>query len=297
MKLLGGVHGSRGRLRCAAIVCVRNEQFHLPRVLGQLIDAGIDVAIIDHGSTDDSVSICERLLGRGVVSIDNLPWTGVYDQVAQLSAKAAVAARLDHDWLVHTDADEWLHTRRAGESLLEGIERADAQGFTAVNFEEFVFLPDPVGASLYDLRRSLRYYYFAPGPNRLMRAWRRDSGLDNINSGGHVLAGEGLRLFPESFVLRHYIVASQQHAIDKYVGRCFAQSDIDKGWHGNRLRLRPDDMRLPKPEALCQLEDWKSTNFDFSRPKALHFWHWSEAERLRRNDLKPAAPSVSKSAA
>lgn len=279
MQYLRGANGGRARLRCAAILCIRNEQFHLPRVLGQFIEAGIDVAIIDHGSSDDSLSICERLLGRGIISIDHLRWTGVYDQTVQLGAKAAVAARLDHDWLVHADADEWMHARGAGESLLQGIERADAQGFTAINFEEFVFLPEPDGERLDDLRQSSRYYYFAPRPNRLMRAWRRDAGLDNIHSGGHILAGDGLRLFPETFVLRHYIVASQQQAIEKYVGRRFAQTDIDRGWHGNRLGLAPDDLRLPEPGVLCQLEDWRSTDFDRSSPKSLHFWHWSAEER------------------
>ena len=116
-----------------------------------------------------------------------------------------------------------------------------------------------------------------------MRAWRRDAGLDNSSSGGHILAGEGLRLFPETFVLRHYIVASQQQAIDKYAGRRFAQSDIDRGWHGNRLGLTPDDLRLPDPGVLCRLEDWRSTQLDRSQPRTLHFWQWPAEDRRSRD--------------
>ena len=291
MHIIGGGNTGRAGLRCAAILCVRDEQIHLPRVLRQFIEAGIDVAIIDHGSSDESVSICERYLGRGVVSIDHLPWTGVYDQTVQLGAKADLAARLDHDWVLHADADEWMHTQRAGESLLRGIERADAQGFTGINFEEFVFLPEPGGGRLDDLRHNNRYYYFAPCPIRLMRAWRRDAGLDNISSGGHILAGEGLRLFPESFVMRHYIVASQEQAIEKYVGRRFAQTDLDRGWHGNRLGLTPDDLRLPDTGVLCRLEDWRSTRFDRSRPKALHYWHWPAEERQQMSPAQAARSS------
>jgi hypothetical protein len=281
------------RLSCAAILCVRNEQLHLPRVLGQFIEAGIDVAIIDHGSNDNSLAICKRLLGRGVVSIDHLPWTGVYDQTAQLRAKAAVAARLNHDWLVHADADEWMHTQRAGESLLQGIERADAQGFTGINFEEFVFLPEPGSGQQGDLRLCNRYYFFAPCANRLMRAWRRDAELDNIHSGGHVLAGDGLRLFPETFVLRHYIVASQQQAIEKYVGRRFAHADLERGWHENRLGLTPANLLLPDPDVLCRLEHWRSARFDRTHPMTRHFWHWTADERQRG---KPAADAVADAA-
>lgn len=264
---------------CAALLCVRNEASHLPRALAQFIDDDIDVAVIDHGSSDGSLAICERHLGRGVVAIDHLPWLGVYDQTAQLQAKAALAGRLSHDWLIHADADEWMHTQRPGESLRAGITRADAQGCNAINFEEFVFLPGPGDHPLSDVRLSLGYYFFAPSANRLMRAWRRNDGLENISSGGHVLAGEGLRLFPEAFVLRHYIVLSQRQAIEKYAGRVFAQGDLDRGWHGNRLGLSERDLKLPDPARLRRLPDWTSTDFDRTDPQRLHFWHWPASQR------------------
>ena len=89
-------------------------------------------------------------------------------------------------------------------------------------------------------------------------------------------------------MLRHYIVASQQQAIEKYVGRRFAQTDIDRGWHGNRLGLTPDDLRLPEPGVLCRLEDWRSTDFDRSSPNTLHFWHWPAEERQHKDNAQAA---------
>ncbi len=122
-----------------------------------------------------------------------------------------------------------------------------------LGFEEFVFLPEPGEHPPSDVRLTLGYYSFAPSADRLMRARRRDDDLENMSSGGHVLAGGGLRLFPEAFVLRHCIVLSQRQAIEKYAGRVFAQGDLDRGWHGNRLGLSETDLELPDPGRLHRL--------------------------------------------
>ena len=262
-------------LRCVAVLCVRNEAPNLRRSLGDFVDQGIDVAVIDHGSDDGSDAILREFAGRGLVRHETLAWEGVYDQGEQLAAKAALIAGLDHDWVIHVDADEWLHTRRPGETLVQGIGRLAAEGYNAINFDEFVFLPDPCAAEARDLKRdSLHYYFFEPNPLRLMRAWRRDVGFDNLATGGHVLSGAGMQLAPESFVLRHYIVLSQAHAIAKYVGRTFDSRDLARGWHGNRLGLDAARLQLPARARLKRLARWDEAALDRADPKALHFWDW-----------------------
>jgi glycosyltransferase involved in cell wall biosynthesis len=263
-------------------MCVRNEEAHIRRALTDLTSQGIDVVVIDHESTDRTASICREFLGRGVLGIERLAWEGTYDQTAQLQAKARVIEQLPHDWVVHADADEWMHTRLAGESLLQGITRLDAAGYNAINFDEFVFLPAPDGDAPADCKRELlHYYFFEPRPLRLMRAWKRSSGLSNLPSGGHRLTGSGIMLAPESFVLRHYMVLSQEHAVAKYAGRLFAHRDLEKGWHGNRMDLSAERLRLPDPSRLKQLRDWVSVDLDRSEPKALHYWEWPATPRAR----------------
>jgi len=267
---------------CAAVLCVRNEEAHLRRAIGDFVDQGIDVAIIDHGSTDRTREICAEFMGNGLLLVEYMPWTGVYDQTGQLQAKNALIGRLDHDWVIHADADEWMHTRIQGESLLDGIERVSHLGHNAINFEEFVFLPGP-GATEEPMdckRELLNYYFFAPRKNRLMRAWRRHHGFDNLSSGGHLLEGANLSLAPEPFVLRHYIVLSQQQAVRKYSGRVFSNRDLDKGWHDNRVNLAAERLRLPNAAVLKRLVDWRTVDLDRSDPKALHFWDWPLAERV-----------------
>lgn len=267
-------------LRCVAILCVRNEELHIRRALDDLIGQGIEVAVIDHASTDHTREICLSYLGRGLVALEDLDWDGTYDQTAQLRAKMALVGRLDHDWVIHADADEWMHTRIPGETLLDGIQRFN-KDYNAINFEEFVFLPPPDAiADPADCKHDLLdYYFFAPSANRLMRAWKRSARLSNVDSGGHLLVGDEIRLAPENFVLRHYIVLSQAQAIAKYSQRVFSPGDIERGWHGNRLGLVPERLRLPRSEMLQRLPAWNSVELDRSQPKTRHFWDWTLDER------------------
>lgn len=268
-------------ISCVAVLCVHDEEAHLKRAIGDFVEQGIDVAIIDHGSTDGTAEICSGFLGKGVVAMEHLPWTGEFDLTAQLRAKRDLVDRLGHDWVIHADADEWMHTRLQGESLLAGIDRISRLGYNAINFDEFVFLPQPGAISEpADCKRELLdYYFFAPRENRLMRAWSRQHALENVSSGGHLLAGEDLRLAPESFVLRHYIVLSQEHAIRKYAHRVFSAADLEKGWHDNRVNLEAARLMLPESASLEHLPNWQSVELDRSKPRALHFWDWPPADR------------------
>jgi glycosyltransferase involved in cell wall biosynthesis len=263
---------------CAAILAVRNEACHIRRILSLFIGQGIDVAVIDNDSTDETAAICRQYLGKGVLFMERLAWTGCFDLCAQLEAKKDVAARLDHDWLIHTDADEWMQSPQKGETLLEGICRVSAQGYNAINFDEFVFLPvdDTNKPGTHYEREILHYYFFEPSKNRLMRAWQRNTNLSNRASGGHRLAGDKLNLSPEPFILRHYIALSQQDALNKYVGRTYSATDLSKSWHGNRLALTREQLRLPRKGLLRKLPVWDSKEFDRTDPLRRHFWEWDD---------------------
>ena len=105
-----------------------------------------------------------------------------------------------------------MHSYREGESLAEAIARIDAANYNAIDLNEFVFLPVD-HAYRPDLEQRMRYYYFfEPHPDRLMRAWKPASGLNMLDSGGHILSGADIRIAPEQFALRHYIFRDQKHA-------------------------------------------------------------------------------------
>lgn len=261
---------------CVALIACRNEALYLPHLLPGLLEQGIDVVLLDNDSTDNSCAIARSLASRDRVSIERVPWTGCVDHAAVLRAKQEVIKTLPHAWAINIDADEWLQSPVPGERLREGITRVDRLGYNAINFDEFVFLPDAKTVDEhYDFRNdNLDYYFFEPFPQRLMRAWRIDAGFSNLNSGGHKLEGSGLRLAPDHFILRHYIALSQRHIIKKYVGKIFARSGLDRGWHRNRVGLNREQLRLPGPENLRRLKRAEDKQFDRSRPYKKHYWQW-----------------------
>lgn len=263
-------------ISAVAIICARNEEIHIGRCLRDLISQGIDVILIDHDSVDATVERAKPFLQRGLLSIERLQWTGEFSLTKQLEAKRRIMAQAPHDWVIHVDTDEWLVSPQDGQTLLEGIRTADAAGANAINFEEFVFVPSVGEHFYYEWYSSIMvgYYFFAPSHPRLMRAWRRDAGFDNVAFGGHGLDGEGIRRYPRDFILRHYIVLSLPHAQSKYLGRKFAQEDVDRGWYG-RLEITSANLNLPSRESLSYLSYPSSKAFSRAEPRSEHFWLWS----------------------
>ena len=216
-------------LRCAAVVACRNEAVLLKEHLPVWISEGLEIVVIDHSSTDTTHAVAEAHLGAGVLAVETMRWLGHFSLDQQLAAKAAVIETLDHDWVIHIDADEWLHSSRNDETLQGALSRLAAAGANAVNFEEFVFLP--IGPN----RSAEHYYFFEPASQRLIRAWDRRCGFSNQGQGGHRLSSSStpLRVSEESLVLRHHIVHNQRQARQKYLQRQFHPQELQKGWHKN----------------------------------------------------------------
>jgi glycosyltransferase involved in cell wall biosynthesis len=264
-------------MHCVAIIGVRNEALHILRALKSYVDQGIEAIVIDHASNDATLDICRDFLGHGLLRVEHLPWRGVFDLTAQLEAKRRIIDELSHEWIIHADADELLQSPNNGESLLDGMERLSSEGYSVINFEEFVFLPDLSQDCTIssDYQTELpQYYFFCPSKNRLMRAWRRSALLTNVASGGHHLAGQSVNVAPETFILRHYIALSRKQVIEKYSNRRFSRTDLDKGWHHNRINLGDNSLIFPHSTALKRLPDWRSVDFDRSDPKLTHYWEW-----------------------
>jgi hypothetical protein len=289
-------------VRAVAIVAVRNELPHIDGLVRHLVLEGLDVVVIDHESSDGSFERAQRWVNRGVLRVDRRRFDGVFDLGAQLQWKQDVISELDHDWVMHVDGDEWPHARRPHERLTDLFARADAAGDTAVNFEEFVFVPDVELHAGHDPREVFcSYYYFAPVDCRLMRAWRRDARLTNRESGGHTLMGGDVRVHSEDAVLRHYPVLSSDHASQKYSGRRFSREDLALRWHTDRMGLTEGDFVLRPGPALRRLSRWDSRDFDRSAPVSRHYWQrgWpdtyqalsrggSQWPRLRNRSNRPA---------
>ncbi|MFA5950049.1 MAG: glycosyltransferase family 2 protein [Hyphomicrobium sp.] len=245
-------------MRIVALLAVRNEQPYMERCLRHLHEQGIETCVIDNESTDATRSIAESFRDKGVFHIETFRYQGYYDWVGLLARKQELAAQIEADWFIHHDADEIRESPEMGQTLAEGIHAADADGFNAVNFDEFVFLPADADSSFEgrDYYAEMEYYYhFEPAPYHRVNAWKRaESKVDLVTSGGHSATFEGRLISTKPFVLRHYIMLSRNHGVRKYVKeRTYAEDEVrQRGWHGWRPNFSEHRLNLPPADKLCR---------------------------------------------
>jgi glycosyltransferase involved in cell wall biosynthesis len=258
-----------------AVLAIRNEEAYLANCLRHLVRNGIDFVIIDNGSSDTSSEIYRRReFAANLVDVQDLPFAGAFSLSEQLRRKMEIIGELNTDWVVHLDADEVMHSYREEVTLNEALSRLDAEGWNAVNFDEFVFLPiehDYV-PDVPGHQPISHYYFFQPFAPRLLRAWKKAGGFSLVEHGGHLLTGANLRIAPEYLALRHYMVRSQEHAFAKYTTRIFDADDLARGWHQARFNQEVESFRFPTTAALHGLPSVGHRNLDRTDPWRVHYW-------------------------
>jgi glycosyltransferase involved in cell wall biosynthesis len=249
------------------------------RCLREFVAESIDVVLIDHESTDDTVTKARAFLGRGLLAIETLPWRGRFSLSEQLDRKAAIAAAAPHDWIIHADADERFEPPAGFFAMREALGAVQAAGYNCVNFSEFVFAAlrdeDFTFEGYEDAMRT--YYFFEPLRPYFMRAWRRELAAHLPERAGHVIQGPDVRLSPTDFVLRHFVALSERQVVEKYRGRSFSKEDLARGWHGDRFGFSSASYRLEPRSELRKLASPYSREYDVSAPQRTHYWEWPAA--------------------
>jgi glycosyltransferase involved in cell wall biosynthesis len=261
-------------MRIVALLALRNEDFYLKRCLEHLNQQGIETCIIDNNSNDGTTAIAREFIGRGVIQIERYPYPGFYDWWGILKLKETLSRATRADWFIHHDVDEIMEAPCQFATIADAIAKVDAEGFNTINFDEFVFVPTSDSESYEGqdyVANMRRYYFFEPTPLRLFRAWKRQPEILLASSGGHNLTFAGQKLYPQNFVLRHYIGLSAAHLRAKYCGRSFSKNEVEeRGWHGWRARFRHDMLVLPNPTELKTLST--PPEWDKSDPKTRHLF-------------------------
>src|SRR3989344_4112502 len=245
-------------MKVVALLTVYNEELYLRRCLEHLREQGVETYIIDNESTDRTAEIARAFLNRGVIAVETLPRRGMFELEVILRREEELAAELGGGWYMLYDADEIRQAPDPHRTLVEGIQAADRAGYPAINFDEFVFLPTSLDESCErrDYVEAMRYYYFfSPSPLQRLNAWKNlGRPVDLHSSGGHHVAFEGLRVYPEPFILRHYMVLSYEHAVRKYCERVYSEREIaEQGWHRARAGRGPEQIGLPDRRMLKEV--------------------------------------------
>jgi glycosyltransferase involved in cell wall biosynthesis len=231
--------------RVIAIIAAFNEEDIISSVIQHLIDNGIDVYLIDNHSTDDTVQEASQWLGRGLVHIERFPQPlspgyeslGVFDWSGILRRKEELATELSADWLIHHDADEFRESPWPGLTLKAAIRWVDKLGYNCINFQVLNFCPIDDNFQRGDDPRNY-FTFFENGAefDRVqLKCWKvSKTQASLVPSGGHEVSFEGRRVFPISFLLRHYPIRGQRHGLKKVFAerkKRFLESERSKGWH------------------------------------------------------------------
>lgn len=267
------------RMRVLAILATYNEERFIGVCLEHLFAQGVEAYLCDNQSTDRTVAIAERYLGAGLRGIEQIPRDGIFRWREILHRKEELASELDADWFLHLDPDEIPLAPRSGQTLAEALAEADADGYNAVDFSEFTFVPtrEAPDHDHPDFRRTMRWYYpFEPTPLHRVIAWKRQAQpVDLASSGGHQVGFSERRILPQRFRLLHYLFLSREHAIGKYVIKMYDPREVHDGWHGWRATITAGALRLPPQTALrtTLTED----DLDPSSPCTTHWLLWEDS--------------------
>lgn len=259
-------------MKVIAVLTTRNEEKFIESCLKHLISHQIQIVLIDHESVDNTQTIARFFLGKGLLQIFNQPFKGFFDLRDQLAFKQKVIAQFQADWFMHVDADEFHEPSDKNLSLAQFIEEIDQQGYNAINFLEYTFIPTneyPDHDHAY-FQKTMRWYYpFLPSFPHRVNAWKSNPNVDLVSSGGHIADFEGKKLYPSSQVMRHYLCLSKKHAESKF-NRPYSSGEIAKGWHGWRPHVKSEKIFFP---SMTELRFWESDTdvLDPSNPKKEHF--------------------------
>jgi glycosyltransferase involved in cell wall biosynthesis len=261
-------------MRVLALMTVRNEELVLERALAHLETQGVEVCLIDNGSSDRTVDIARAFRDRCVVRLEHLAFQGRFELARVLQNEERLAREIEADWYLHHDADEIREAPVGMGTLAEAFARVAAEGYNAIDFDEFVFVPTSLDQRFEGrdfVAEMSDYYYFCPAPLRRVNAWRRRrwGKVDLTTSGGHSVRFRRRTVYPQPFILRHYMALSMEYARRKFGERRFDPTEVaERGWHLARASFDSAEMRFPPASALRRVDP--AGAWDRSAPLSTH---------------------------
>lgn len=245
------------------LMAVFNEEDILQQTLSYYTEIGINILIIDNGSTDNSLDIAKSFLGKGVLGIKEIP-TDTYRWEFLLDSLLKWSEEFDPDWCLLIDADTFLESPWHGKTLKEGIRDVAAQGYNVINFDNYEFWPvGEENTAETDVRKRLRYYTWAD--DRQEKCWKAYKGTRNSRKGGHALDlpdNIQKKIMPENFIMRHYRIRSFDQGLRKvFTDRIprFKGEPLHFHKHYDNFERRREYFEIPKNRLIERVEGmpWK----------------------------------------
>jgi len=117
---------------------VYNEEDIVEEVIQHLLSQGLDLVVLDNGSTDGSYEICKKFAEKGLITLNQVK-TSKFDFTLILRILYDMALTRNPDWLIRSDQDEILESGIPNLTLKEAIEQEDKKGHNLIQFSVFEF--------------------------------------------------------------------------------------------------------------------------------------------------------------
>lgn len=206
-----------------AAVSTFNDEDIIEQVVEYILKQGLDVHVIDNWSSDNTISILEKIKVKypNRIYISTFPEarTEVFDWKGILRAKANNQINNNYDWIIHYDSDEIRTSPWVGTDLVDAISFVDSLGFNAIDFTVINFeLTEDGFTSNGKLEEFFRYFDFGrvAGHRLQIKAWKNEGQKVDLDFHyGHEVLFENKKVFPLNFLLKHYPLRTSEQAYKK----------------------------------------------------------------------------------
>src|SRR3989344_2323515 len=213
------------QVKIAAVMPAYNEEDVIYHTIKNLVDNNIHVHILDNESTDSTLDIVKQF-PKNQVSFSSFSTNGEFNEKLQGEAikKAFNKLKEDYDWLIRNDADEFLESPLSNLNVKQAIEIADKKGFNSIGTQQFYFCPtseEKPHIPGEDIRKFYNYFQiwdknkyfqkeFHPEANKIWKINIFKPESLTYDSAHSVAPLNKIKLFPNLFIIRHYLYKSPE---------------------------------------------------------------------------------------
>jgi len=255
------------------MISVFNEEDIIKEVIENMISNGIELVVLDNGSSDNSYKICESFLGNGILELYRYS-SDTYRMEFVLNMLYDLAIKQSPDWIILADADEILESGITNKNLKDAIEQVDSEGYNLIQFNRFdFFMTDDDNGSVKPIKDKLRYYSYLG--DHLYRSWKFVPGIRaGVTAGHYPIFPENhpYKIYPKKFNLRHYKYRSIEQTTKKIKDRLRGFDDL-KNPLACGLYKKALETNFTKPISHKKLTKYDEDNiWDFNIKNVPYSW-------------------------
>jgi len=249
-------------LKVVGMLPVYNEEDIVEEVIDHLISQGLDLVVLDNGSTDNSYKICEKFAKKNLITLKEYK-TKSFDFPLILRILYDMALAKNPDWLIRSDQDEFLESGKNNLTLKDAIIQEDSRGYNIIQFDCFeFFMSDNDNMSSKSVKEKFPNYSWQH--DFVYRAWKHIPGTRVEDGAGHYpIFPEGYRykIAPQKFVLRHYRFRNTEQSLRNNQDRLNRIINIPErkiGWYTHFEKISKGNFSDPVDHNL--LNEYKNDN-------------------------------------